>query len=77
MVQNTEKNIPLSNLWSKKFYFEWYVGSYTLLLWFPIYLHLKFDKILTIQTLIITYEPPELLNDSKYKKRVSNKVSRA
>ena len=54
---------------SIKFSFEFYVGSYTLLFWLPSLLCLYFDKILTIQTLIITFKPAQRLNDSKYKKK--------
>ena len=46
-----------SNFLSIKFSFEMYVDSYTLLLWLPSDLHLKLDKILTIQTLVIAFEP--------------------
>ena len=52
------KKILTPDLQSIKFSFEWYVGSYTLLLQFSSYLRLKFDKILTIQTLLITFKPP-------------------
>ena len=41
-----------------KFSFEFYVGSYTSLFWLPSLLRFNFDKILTIQTLIITFKPP-------------------
>ena len=47
-----------SNLQSIKLSFKWYVGSSTLLLWFLSYLRLTFDKILTLQMMIITFIPP-------------------
>ena len=52
------KKLVTPELQSIKFSFEWYLGSSTLLLWFSSYLRLKFDKILTIQTLLITFKPP-------------------
>ena len=45
------------SFYSKKFSFGFYVDLYTLLFWLASYLRLNFDKILTIQTLIITFKP--------------------
>ena len=61
-----EKKVAHQIFREKKYSFEWYLGSYTLLLWFPSYLRLNFDKILNIQTLIITFKPPYLLDDLNF-----------